>query len=50
MFGADGDLMIFDIWESQEDFEAFARVMGPILAELGVDPGEPRVMPVHRLV
>jgi hypothetical protein len=49
VFGEDGNLMIFDIWESQADFEAFGQVMMPILAELGLDPGRPDVMPVHRL-
>jgi hypothetical protein len=49
VFGADGDLMIFDIWESQADFEAFGQVMVPILVELGLDPGKPEIMPVHRL-
>jgi hypothetical protein len=49
VFGTDGDLMIYDIWESQADFEAFGQTMMAILAELGIDPGKPRVMPVHRL-
>jgi hypothetical protein len=49
VFGTDGDLMIYDIWESQEDFEAFGKVLMPILEELGLEPGQPAVMPVHRL-
>jgi hypothetical protein len=50
VFGTDGDLMIYDIWESAEDFEAFGQVMMPVLEELGLDPGEPQVLPVHRLI
>jgi hypothetical protein len=50
VFGTDGDLMLYDIWESQEDFEAFGKVLMPILGELGIDPGKPDVMPVHRLL
>lgn len=46
-FGEDGDLMVFDVWDSPGDFEAFGQVLMPILAEVGVDPGEPAVMPVH---
>jgi len=42
--------MIYDIWEFQADFAAFGQVMMPILAELGLDPGEPKVLPVHRLI
>src|SRR5688500_8980618 len=30
-FGEDGDLMVFDIWERSEDFEAFGAVLMPIL-------------------
>lgn len=49
VFGTDGDLMIYDVWESPEDFEAFGQLLMPILTELGVDPGTPDVMPIHRL-
>jgi hypothetical protein len=48
-FGEDGDLMVYDIWESQEAFEAFGAKLMPILAEVGVDPGEPSVMAIHLL-
>jgi hypothetical protein len=47
--GTDGDLMVYDIWESQEAFEAFGAVLMPIVAEVGIDVGEPAVMPIHRL-
>jgi hypothetical protein len=48
-FGEDGDLMVYDVWESQETFEAFGAKLMPILAELGIDVGQPAVMPVHLL-
>ena len=48
-FGRDGDLMVYDIWESQEDFEAFGAKLMLIIAAAGVDVGEPAIMPVHRL-
>ena len=48
-FGADGDLMVYDIWDSPESFQAFGQALMPILADVGVDPGEPAVMPVHKL-
>lgn len=47
-FGEDGDLMVYDIWESPELFEEFGGKLMPILAEMGIDPGEPSVMAVHR--
>jgi len=48
-FGEDGDLMVYDIWDSPESFQAFGEVLMPILAEVGVDPGEPAVVPIHKL-
>jgi hypothetical protein len=48
-FGDDGDLMVYDIWDSRESFEAFGQVLMPILGEVGVDPGQPAVMEIHRL-
>jgi len=48
-FGDDGNLMIYDVWESSEKFEAFGKILMPILAEIGIDPGEPAIMPLHRL-
>jgi hypothetical protein len=48
-FGADGDLMVYDIWESAEAFQAFGEVLMPIIAKVGIDVGEPSVMPLHRL-
>jgi len=47
--GEDGDLMVYDIWESPESFEAFGQTLMPILAELGIDAGEPSIMPIQRL-
>jgi len=49
-FGDDGDLSVYDIWDSPESFEAFGGVLMPILAELGIDPGEPAVMALHKLI
>jgi hypothetical protein len=48
-FGSEEDLMVYDIWESPETFQAFGETLMPILAKVGIDPGEPAVMPIHRL-
>jgi hypothetical protein len=48
-FGEDGELMVFDIWDSAESFEAFGATLMPILGKVGIDPGEPAIMPIHRL-
>jgi hypothetical protein len=49
-FGTGDELQIFDIWESQEDFDKFGVALMPILSELGLDPGRPTVEPVHNLI
>jgi hypothetical protein len=41
--------MVYDIWDSPESFQAFGEVLMPILAEVGVDPGQPAIMPVHKV-
>ena len=48
-FGEDGSLMVFEIWDSPESFQAFGQILMPVLGEVGIDPGEPAVMPIHRL-
>ena len=47
---ADGKIDVFDVWESQEAFDAFGATLMPILTELGVDPGAPAVMAVHNVI
>lgn len=39
---ADG-IHVFDVWESQESFEAFGQHLMPILVQNGIDPGEPKI-------
>ena len=46
-FGSGQKLAVFDVWESQEAFDAFGRTLMPILGEVGVDPGLPEVAPLH---
>ena len=40
-FGESEALAIFDIWNSQAEFEAMGPVLMPILAELGVEMSPP---------
>jgi hypothetical protein len=46
----DGLIQVFDVWESQESFEAFGATLVPIMTELGADPGNPMVSPVHNII
>jgi len=47
---SDGAVQVFDIWESQEDFDAFGATLVPILAGLGVELKEPMVANVHNVI
>ena len=49
-FGAPNDLMVFDVWSSQAEFDAFGAVLMPILAASGVTPAKPQIMPIHNVI
>jgi len=46
----DGQIQVFDVWDSQESFDAFGATLGPILAGLGIDPPQPHVSQVHNII
>jgi hypothetical protein len=41
---------VFDIWTSQASFDKFGKTLTPILQQLGIDPGQPNVMPMHKVI
>jgi hypothetical protein len=47
---ANGEIQVFDIWESQETFDAFGATLVPILAGVGVELNEPMVASVHNVI
>lgn len=49
-FGSTDGLAVYDVWENQAAFDEFGQTLMPILADLGVDPGQPDVVPVHNMV
>jgi len=49
-FSGRGGLEVFDVWESQEAFDTFGQTLMPILAEVGVDPGQPQIAEVHNII
>jgi hypothetical protein len=49
-FSAEGSLRVSEIWESQEQMMAFAHRLMPILAEIGIDPGQPEFLEVHNSI
>jgi hypothetical protein len=46
----DGQIQVFDVWDSQEAFEAFGETLMPIMTGLGAEPGEPMVSKVHNII
>jgi len=46
----DGQIQVFDVWDSQESFAAFGETLVPIMASLGADPGQPMVSKVHNII
>ena len=50
VFGEDGSLSVFDIWESQEAWDTFQSQLVPILQDLGIElNAPPDVMPIVAL-
>ena len=49
-FGSDGNLRVSEIWDSQEQLDAFGERLMPVLSEVGIEPGQPEVLEVHNIV
>jgi hypothetical protein len=49
-FGSDPNLKVSEIWDSQEKLDAFGERLMPILADIGIEPGEPEILEVHNIV
>ena len=47
---SDGAIQVFDVWESQEDFDAFGKTLVPILQGLGVELAAPMVATVYNSI
>ena len=49
-FGSGSNFKVSQVWDSQEQMQAFGERLTPILAELGIDPGEPEIVAVHNII
>src|ERR1700722_10182447 len=49
-FGPSEKLMVFDVWTSQAAFDKFGKTLMPILQQLGVEPGQPSVTQIHKVI
>lgn len=49
-FGSEPNLRVSEIWDSQEQLDAFGERLMPILADIGIEPGEPEVIEIHNII
>ena len=50
-FGSDGNLLVSEIWDSREQWQAFGAQLMPILTDVGIEfSGEPEVFEVHNAI
>jgi hypothetical protein len=49
-FFVEGNLRVSEVWDSREQWEAFAERLMPVLADIGIETGEPEVLEVHNIV
>jgi hypothetical protein len=45
-FGEGDGIAIFDVWENEADFNAFAAHLAPIVAAEGLEPLTPMIVPM----
>jgi len=49
-FGSEGNLRVTEVWDSREQLDSFGERLMPVLAEAGLDPGEPEITEIHNIV
>jgi hypothetical protein len=42
--------MVFDVWTSQAAFDKFGKTLMPLPQQIGIDPGQPSIMPVRKVI
>jgi hypothetical protein len=50
-FGSKGNLRVSEIWDSQEQFDAFGERLMPVLKDVGIElSGEPEMLDIHNII
>jgi hypothetical protein len=49
-FGSEGELKVSEVWDSREQLMAFGERLMPILAEIGIEAGEPDLIDIHNII
>ena len=51
LFGTEGNVKVSEIWDSQEQLQAFGERLMPILEDVGIEfSGAPEIFEVHNLI
>jgi hypothetical protein len=49
-FKSDGKFRVSEIWDSQEQFDAFGERLMPVLKDVGIEPGKPEMLEIHNII
>jgi hypothetical protein len=49
-FSPMGQVRVSEVWDSQEQLNAFGERLMPVLADVGIDPGQPETFEVHNVI
>ena len=49
-YGSGDQMKVSVLFDSQEHLDAFGARLQPILAEMGMNPGEPEIIEVHNVI
>jgi len=49
-FGSDPNLRVSEIWDSRPQLDAFGERLMPVLADVGIDPGQPEILDIHNII
>ena len=49
-FGSGDKHKVSQVWDTQDHLDAFGAQLMPILAEVGIDAGQPEVVEVHNII
>jgi hypothetical protein len=47
---SDAGLRVSEVWSTKEQLDAFGERLMPVLADVGIDPGEPELLEVHNVI
>jgi hypothetical protein len=50
-FHSEGQLLVSEVWDSREQFEAFGQRVMPLLADVALEhSGRPEILEIHNII